>query len=314
MIGVKTKDTHFEQGLREIKAYIAQHGTIQDLSRDYRAPSGFALGAFVYLEIYNYKNCNPRMAQRIEPLQKAGLDWEQAANWEYRMHLIIQAYQEQGKLPEKLIYRGENLIDWFQEQVRLYETDIDKLGYSQVKMLSMVGGCPGLTLDEYRERRWDMLCAQMQQYRKADGTPDLEKLERNESLEKWYKKQLKAFRDDKLTPRRAKKLAAVGMTKKYMLHTVEEKHILLFLGIVLSGTGAVSGKIPECQCTERLCLQIRHEAWKMAVCTEIPDALRKTGSGESRKAGQHWRSADRRRRTVLEKEVSCLQGLLSAAP
>ncbi len=224
MIGVKTKDTHFEQGLREIKAYIAQYGTIQDLSRDYHAPSGFALGAFVYLEIYNYKNCNPRMAQRIEPLQEAGLDWEQAANWEYRMRLIIQAYQEQGKLPETLIYRGENLMDWFQEQVRLYETDIDKLGYSQVKMLSMVGGCPGLTLDEYRERRWDMLCAQMQQYRKADGTPDLEKLEQNESLEKWYKKQLKAFRDDKLTPRRAKKLAAVGMTKKYMLHTVEEKH------------------------------------------------------------------------------------------
>ena len=111
MIGVKTKDTHFEQGLREIKAYIAQYGTIQDLSRDYRAPSGFALGAFVYLEIYNYKNCNPRMAQRIEPLQEAGLDWEQAANWEYRMRLIIQAYQEQGKLPETLIYRGENLMD-----------------------------------------------------------------------------------------------------------------------------------------------------------------------------------------------------------
>lgn len=224
MIGVKARDIHFEQGLREIEAYVAQHGTLQDLSRDYRTPSGFALGAFVFLEIYNYKNCNPKMEQRIEPLQNAGLDWEQVTNWEYRMRLIVKAYQEQGRLPESVLYHGENLMDWFREQVHLYETDIEKLGYSQVKMLSMVDGCPALTLEEYRERRWDMLCTQMQQYQKADGTPDLEKLEQNISLEKWYKKQIRAFRDDKLSPKRAKKLMAVGMTKKYMLNAIEENH------------------------------------------------------------------------------------------
>jgi superfamily II DNA or RNA helicase len=197
-------DEEWERGLREARAYRADHGHLRVPAR-YVAPDGFPLGQWISLRRLNRDRLP---AARIKALDHLGMVWDPFGEaWEEGFTRLSQYVQREGTARVHDDHRecGYALGSWVQHQRSARRRG--RLDRNRIARLETV---PGWTWDPYSDD-WETAFSCLERYVEREGTSRVSRnhVESGFALGAWCRNQRAAYRKQVMRPERTSRFEAL---------------------------------------------------------------------------------------------------------